>query len=167
MDEFGKIDVQDAPPADPAPGQILRVRANQSVDCIILGKCWGVNTHWTGSESQPHFRVEGKCPGCKKRDPIRWKGYWHVLPLGKSSRLGWLEVTAATVEKIQGQAGLVGDLRGLRILLVRGAGDRSHLKATVQPPCEVRGALPPDADPYKLLLKLWGFDPTKKELFFG
>ena len=167
MDEIGFIDTCDSPPPDPAPGRILRLRASQSLDCIILGKCWGVNTHWTGSESQPHFRSESKCPGCKKRDPMRWKGYWYVLPLGIGAQANWLEVTSSIVEKIHIQAGVQGDLRGLRVLLTRGAGNKAHVKATVQPPCEVRGKLPEDQDPYRLLLKLWGFDPAQKTLFFG
>jgi hypothetical protein len=167
MNEFGLIDTSEVPPPDPAPGRILRLRAAQVIDCVILGKTWGVNTHWTGHESQPHFRAEGKCPGCKRRDPMKWKGYWYVLPLGKNPRCGWLEVTPTIVESIQLQAGTKGDLRGLRVMIARGNGDRSHTKSTVQPPCEVRGALPNDEDPYRLLLKLWGYDPNQKELFFG
>jgi len=167
MDDFGLIDTCDVPPPDPAPGRIYRLRASQAFDFIILGKTWGVNTHWTGQESQPHFRAEGKCPGCKKRDPMRWKGYWYVLPLGPKPRLGWVEVTPTIVTSVEAQAGVKGELRGLRVLLARGAGDRAHVKTTLQPPCEVRGALPEDSDPYRLLLKLWGFDPTQKEVFFG
>lgn len=159
------IDFDNCPP-DPGPQlRIERVRANRSLEFVILSDIFGLWTHWLGDESQPCFK--GKpCPHCKRELPRRWKGYLHALFTNKKGQ-GFVELTPLTARKIMDLCGTETALRGYRIKIWRHAGDKAHLGVEMLPPCEIKGKLPDAQDPWTVLAKLWKLPGTDKRKLDG
>jgi len=150
------LDVQSTPPREGPEIYILRLKANQHYSFTIFSDhVWGINVHWNGKKSEPHFTDEGRCPGCQAKRTKRWKGYLHCF----SAKMGqevFLELTPASAQSLLSQLGDRGSLRGNRIQVKRTKGDNGRLLISVLTACPEPNALPKEKDPQESLLKLWG-----------
>lgn len=156
--------------APPPPGpeyRIIRLKANESIHVTLLCQAiWGVFTHWDNKarQSLPCFEPTSSCRGHKLKLPLRWKGFLHCLT--NKGREIFLEITPTAAEDLRSQLGSVEELRGKHLVIKRMAGDKARLQVNVW---AVAGLdpdkLPPEKDPYKVLLSLWGYhDLLESEL---
>lgn len=150
-------------PPDPGPEMlILRLRAGQRIVATILSKAlWGVWTHWAGKRSEPCFGDKADCPGHKRGLPLRWKGYLHVFDHTKKKE-GFLELTPVSAESLLDQVGNDSPLRGERIQVIRGGGDKARLTVELLAAIKEGVVLPPEKDPEKTLRALWGIERPQK-----
>jgi hypothetical protein len=150
---------QDTPPRSGPELPVVRLKASGSTMVVILSaSLWGIWTHWNGSKTEPCYREKKQCPACKKGLPKRWKGYLHCWDYAKKREI-FLELTPTSADQLLSQCGKDVPLRGNRMNVNRGAGDKARLRLTVLtavPPAE----LPAGRDPEVTLQKLWGLDDT-------
>lgn len=116
---------------EPASGpryKIVRVKANETFNVAILGtefhRFW---THWSGSRTEPCTEPKAECIGCSRQWPQRWKAYLHVLREDTLAE-GFLELTKLNRDTIREHVGGDKFLRGTRLKLLRGKGDKTQLK---------------------------------------
>lgn len=149
---------QDRPPRGGPEMLVLRLKAGVTkLFAILSPSLWGVWTHWAGSKSEPCFQDKKSCSGCKRGLPKRWKGYLHCWDY-HDKREVFFELTPLAADAILEQCGEDAPLRGNRIQVVRGAGDKARLKVTVLSAVPRDQVLPEAKDPAKTLSKLWGMD---------
>ena len=151
------------PPAGPSM-RIIRFKANESCNVALIGsKVRGFWTHWS-DRTEPCTEPKEECVGCLRKWPQRWKGYIHALREDRMEE-GFLEVTRLTKETILEQVGGEKFLRGARIKVLRGKGDRTTLRVLL-----LRGwaaehqdsPLPNEKDPEETLRALFDFRRPKK-----
>jgi hypothetical protein len=119
---------------------------------------WGVYTHWAGNHSEPCYDNKKQCPGHKRGLPLRWKGYVHVFNQVTRNE-EFLEFTPTSAKQLLDQFGESNPLRGNRVQMVRGRGDKARLTLTALTAATVTNPgiiLPEPKDPYETLCKLWG-----------
>ncbi len=143
----------------PPPGPeiwIRRLRAREVLRCTILStEMWGVQFHWTGKVSAPHFVPTEQCAGCQAQQPLKWRGYLHIVNQDKMVS-EFLELSPALVRAVETATGLTGGWRGLRMRFERGAGDRAKVSCSLQGPDRSVEPLPAERDPLRELSLLWG-----------
>jgi hypothetical protein len=85
---------------------------------ITSPKVLGVQTHWVGKRTRPHFRDTSSCEGCLLGNPMRWKGYLAgmVPPRGL---MVLIEITWEAYRGCLALQGKCGDLVGRKIELHR------------------------------------------------
>lgn len=148
---------QDAPP--PAGPQIWvkRLKANEKWACVICSsKITGLWIHWFPNQrkTEPCWQERQRCPGCKSKVVRKWKGYLHVLH--PSSKKQWfLELTPWSAQAILNQLEPGYDLRGLRLDLQRGDGDKARMVVNVKPPFPGQGEVPLEKYVVETLEQLW------------
>lgn len=121
---------QDEPPAGGPRTDILRVRALQNRQFVILAdKHQGFNQHWIPvgkGYSAPCSEPKEDCPLCKEEMPTRWRAYIWVLELPGSSKFGHLELPAGAVKDLRVILGS-GSWLGCRVDIRRAKGATSPL----------------------------------------
>jgi hypothetical protein len=150
----------DSQPVPPRPGPelfILRLKGGELKTITIYSRSlFGVNVHWNGAKSEPHFKEEKNCNGCLKKMPMRWKGFLH----GFCHEMGqevFLELTPASAHSLLDQLGQGTVMRGNRIQVKRTKGDKGRLIIACLTAVPNPESLPPEKDPATSLLRLWGF----------
>lgn len=157
MDGPLTLDVQSTPPREGPEIYILRLKANQHYSFTIFSEhVWGINVHWNGQKSEPHFKEDNRCPGCIARRPKRWKGYLHCFAHELGQEV-FLELTPHSAHSLEGQLGAGTSYRGNRIAVKRGKGDNGRLTITLLTASPNPTALPLGKDPQASILALWGF----------
>ena len=151
---------QNHPPRGGPSMPIRRVKAGQRKQFAILSRSlWGVWTHWNGKQSEPCYQEKKQCGGCKRGLPKRWKGYLHAYDFMDKEEC-FLELTPLACDQLLAQAGDKEPLRGNRVLVERGAGNKARLTVTMLTPVQSVSSLPAEKDPQSALQKLWGVDDT-------
>lgn len=149
----------DRPPPPGPEYRIVRLKALESVHCILLCRqVWGVFTHWDNRQrcSQPCFVPTATCKGHRDKLPLRWKGFLHALTA--KGREIFLEITPTAAEELLTFTGQVDSLRGMPLVIQRMAGDKARLKLQTWGIADPKNRILPDEqNPYKTLLTLWGY----------
>lgn len=151
----------DLQPTPPRPGPelfFLRMKGNECHTFTVYSPAlFGINVHYVGQRSSPHYRNVKKCPGCIANNPKRWKGYLHCYDHNLSQEV-FLELTPKSADSLLSQLGKKGTLRGNRIQVKRTASDKGRLLISILTACSNPEQLPPGRDPLAGLCKLWGID---------
>jgi len=153
------MDELDICPIPPRPGPelfIQRLKAQEEHAFTIYSEAlFGINVHFVGNRSQPHYRNPDNCPGCKAKNVKRWKGFLHCWNHNLGQEV-FLELTPASALSLHSQLGGVGPLRGNRISVKRTKKDNGRLVISVLTAARDAGKLPPSKDPLESLVRLWG-----------
>lgn len=151
-----------APPAGPRM-KLVRLKAKEVFNVGVVGTVFhGFWTHW-GSRTEPCTEPKADCQGCQRQWPTRWKCYLHVIREDTGEE-GFLECTALVRDKVLSHVGNVSYLRGSRLKLQRGNGDKTSLHVMLLRPWlqEHPGAeLPAEKDPEETLHALFSFRRSK------
>lgn len=155
------MDELDISPIPPRPGPelfILRLKGSECHTFTIFSEAlWGINVHFVGQRSQPHYKNPDTCPGCKAKNVKRWKGFLNCFDHDMGQEV-FLELTPRSAQSLLGQLGVSGSLRGNRIQVKRTGKDNGRLLISTLTACKSVEQLPPGKDPLASLLKLWGLD---------
>jgi len=154
----------DTPPAAGPTLKIFRIKGGKSGTFALFGsRIHGFWTHWAGSCSEPCTDPVQECVGHQREWPLRWKGYLHCFWQERSEE-GFVELTPAARDDILMQLGGEGELRGARVTIARGAGDKTRLKIGILARWKAWAGseVPPEKDPEPTLLKLWEFGNKKR-----
>lgn len=142
---------------------MLRMKGNKCLTFTIWGTkvrgCW---YHWHKDHSEPHFQDDEKCPGCIARQGKKWKGYLHCY-CSEMRQEVFLELTRACAKSLMDQLGGAPSIRGAVIQVKRTASDNGRLFVSIMKPCSNPELLPPEKDPRKSILRLWGLDEEEIE----
>lgn len=154
---------QDRPP-EPGPRQeILRLRANQMATLWVLSSnLEGLWTHWDAARncSKPCTRGVDergnaiKCPACEDMLPRRWKGYLYCRDHDRKKQC-FVELTPASATSLYAQVGEDIDLRGHKLKVQRGKGDKARLLLTALGQFDLGPVAPPAESVIQTLLALW------------
>jgi len=153
-----KLCTQGVPPKPGPRIEIVRLKANQTAELTIYSPAvHGIWTHWIGSVSAPCWEPRAKCEHCKNNAPRRWKGYLFCWHQGLSDNI-FIELTPASTKSIMDVVGPVASLRGYRMFLQRGNGDKAWLKVVLRSRFQdvSDSVMPDDVSPEKTLRQLWG-----------
>jgi len=116
----------DYPPPSGPKYRLFRLKAGERINFSLIGtRIYGYWTHWSG-RTDPCIEPKEECQGCKRQDPQRWKGYV-FCQRDDNGELGFLELTPLGKKKVLDLLGGERHLRGGRIKVMRGAGDKSAL----------------------------------------
>jgi hypothetical protein len=116
----------DTPPPSGPKLKIFRLKAGEQANFAIFGtKIRGYWTHWSG-RTDPCLEDKESCPGCKRQDPQRWKGYLFARH-ESTLECGFLEVTKVMRDKLMHLAVDERYLRGMRIKACRGNGQKTSV----------------------------------------
>ena len=153
--------ILDVCPVPPKPGPemfFLRLKGNEMHTFTIYAKAiFGINVHFVGRRSSPHYRNEKKCPGCRAKNAKRWKGFLHCFDHNLSQEV-FLELTPKSADSLLSQLGKFAGIRGNRIQVKRTGADNGRLTISVLTACPNPDAMPDAKDPLESLLKFWGID---------
>lgn len=153
----------DIPPESGPALKIVRLKACESCNVSLLGSCVvGYWTHW-GTRTLPCTLPREECEGCRRQFPQRWKGYIHCLREDRTEE-GFLEVTKITRETILEHVGGEKFLRGSRIKVLRGKGDKTTLRVLLLRPWAAEHPdipLPDEKSPEQTLRALFEFGTRK------
>lgn len=155
---MAEIFEDDVPPKPGPRIEIVRIKANQACELTVYSiKIHGYWTHWLGSCSGPCFKDRSKCPHCKNGMPRRWKGYLYCW-LNMVSDSVFIELTPTAAKSIRDRVGPVQSLRGYRMTVTRGNGNKAWLKVDLKSRHQdVSDSILPDPiSPTKTLMQLWG-----------
>lgn len=159
-----KLNRCDTPPPPGPRYRIRRLRHGESMQFILLGPMCGLYTHWTGSRTEPCYENKKDCAGCRTGKPKRWKGYVHVWNEAIPGE-EFLEFTPTAAALLNDLLGDAAELRGNRLMMERGGGDKSRLKLSLLCHYEKLRSnhpLPQTRDPLETLSRLWN-DPNLKD----
>lgn len=151
------LDRDDRPPRSGPAFEIKRLKAHAAIHICILAPIWATWTHWNGRSSEPCFKDHKQCNGHKRGYPRRWKGYVHCVDTATGDEV-FLELTPLACHGLLAQLGRNTPLRGQRMRVKRGGGDRARLEIVVSPPHPEPDTLPAPKTPFFVLCKLWGLD---------
>ena len=156
MNNGDELDVCHVPPKPGPELFFLRLKGNEMHTFTIYSKAlFGLNVHFVGKRSAPHYRNPAKCPGCRAKNGKRWKGFLHCFDHNLGQEV-FLELTPASATSLLGQLPGRGNLRGNRIQVKRSPGDNGRLFISILTACTSIDKLPEAKDPLESLLKLWG-----------
>lgn len=151
----GGISFNDAPPKAGPELWIHRLSGGEELTCTVIGtKVRGVDTHWVGGRTQPHYRDEANCPGCQNQIRIDWKGYLHVFHWDKRAQI-FLELTPNSFNALMAQITEDRPLRGAVLKIKRTKAKNGRLIVVVDQYSPKRENLPQERDPMSSILKLW------------
>jgi hypothetical protein len=151
-----ELRIQSTPPPHGPERFIRRLAAGQRLYVTVLSRSlWGVWTHWFGAKSGPCYRDKKSCDGCKRGFPARWKGFLCCLNL-ENKHVEFCELTPLAAENLLAQVPKGQSLRGLRLTLERGKGDKARLKCIITGVALNQCDLPKEETPEKTLVALWG-----------
>lgn len=146
---------------------VLRMKGNLVYHFIIWGcKIRGIWYHWRLNHSEPHFQDDENCPGCKARQPKKWKGFVHCYCVELKQEV-FLELTPASSASLVAQFAPGASLRGCRIQVKRTGANNGRLYTSVLTPITETSSLPAEKDPRPSILKLWGLDPDDIQRWLG
>jgi len=146
---------QDEIPKSGPKWWIQRLRAGEEgLYTIFSRSVWGVWTHYGLYGSIPCLGDKHACYGCQNRMPKRWKGYYHAYD-HHHKRQCFVEVTPRIAEAVVDQLGLGQPIRGYRLKMKRGRGDKSRVKVEVLAPLAGGPELVDEKNPEETLRKLW------------
>ena len=149
----------DIPPPTGPTLKIFRLKANKSGTFALFGsRVHGFWTHWAGGCSEPCTEPIENCVGHQRQWPLRWKGYLHCHWQERAEE-GFLELTPVARDELLLLLGGEEELRGSRVTVARGGGDKSRLKIGIMPRWKAWSGteVPPEKDPENTLIKLWEF----------
>jgi len=151
----------DVCPTPPKPGPAMFFQRMKGKEChtftIYSPHLFGINVHYVGKRSSPHYRNEKKCPGCRARNAKRWKGFLHCFNHNLSQDV-FLELTPKSADSLLKQLGKGAPLRGNRIQVKRTDGDNGRLMVSILTAVGNAEQLPEALDPLPSLLRFWGLD---------
>lgn len=148
------------PPESGPRLKLIRVKARESFNVAIVGTLfhpfW---THWSGRRTEPCTEPKEECAGCIGQWPQRWKCYLHCIREDSLTE-GFLECTALNRDRVRELVGGDKMLRGSRLKVLRGNGDKTELRLMLLRPwiAEHDGEILPDEqDPEETLRALFSF----------
>jgi hypothetical protein len=117
----------DTPPPSGPKLKVIRIKANEGCNVALFGTV--VHGFWThyGGRTEPCTEPREHCEGCQKQWPSRWKGYVHCLR-EDTLQEGFLELTKLNRDTILSHTGSEKLMRGSRLKLQRGKGDKTALR---------------------------------------
>jgi hypothetical protein len=140
---------------------MLRLKGNQKFTMNTLGrKIRGIEYHWSGGHSEPHFNPSSQCPGCKTAQNKKWKGYLHVYCVEMRQEV-FLELTVASAKSLRHQLGSLPHMRGAIFQVKRTGSDQGRVYISILAPHTHPEVLPPEKDPRPSLLALYGYSPEE------
>jgi hypothetical protein len=140
---------------------ILRMPADRAITFTAWGdKIRGIEVHWVGDRSVPHFEPASECAECLKNMPKRWKGYLHCFAQELRQEV-FLEFTPKTAEGFLLQVPNAAHLRGCRFQLKRGKSRNARMAVSILDPVNVQDAIPKAKDPRRSILKLYGYSDAE------
>lgn len=156
---------EDSPPAGGPKLKLFRLKAGEHFNFAILGtSVRGYWTHWS-SRTEPCIDPKEECPGCKRQDPQRWKGY--VFARQESSlEIGFLEMTQTMKTKLMSLIVAEQFLRGSRVKACRGNGQKTSINFMLLRPWvqEHEGeVMPEEQDPLETLRILFEWRRPKED----
>jgi hypothetical protein len=155
---------QELPPDTGPEINVVRLKANESINVLILSpKIWGFMCHWNGAFTEP-CHDGGGCNGCSKGYPIKWKGFLYCIDEAHRVNV-FLELTPKGRDSIVKAFRPGEEMRGARMIVQRGRGDKARLIIQFQPCLPNSENLPRDLDPAPTLEKLWGIVPGKLRVY--
>ncbi len=117
----------DSPPIAGPRLRVIRFKANEQSNVSLLGtKIHGFWTHFA-ARTEPCTEPKDLCHGCQQKWPLRWKGYVHAIREDRQEE-GFLELTGKNRETLLHHFGRQELLRGQRLLVRRGKGDKTELR---------------------------------------
>lgn len=136
---------------------ILRMKAEKALTFTAWGdKIKGIEIHWAGDRSVPHFEPVEECEACLKCLPKKWKGYLHCY-CSEMKQEVFVEMTPKVASSFLDQVPNPNHLRGCVFQLKRGKSANSRMDIRILNPVDAAVGLPPAKDPRKSILKLYGF----------
>src|SRR5947207_7704546 len=158
------------PPASGPRLKILRVKARETFNVAIIGTAFHAFwTHWSGARTEPCTEPRENCDGCLRQWPQRWKCYLHAIREDCLSE-GFLELTSLNRDRIRELLGGDKFLRGARVKVLRGNGDKTELKLMLLRcwAAEHEGeVLPDEMDPESTLRALFSFRRPSRDKEWG
>lgn len=140
---------------------MLRLKGNQKFTMNALGsKIRGIEYHWIGGHSEPHFNPSKDCPGCKQAQNKKWKGYLHTYCVEMRQEV-FLELTAASAKSLKHQLGQCPTMRGAIFQIKRTGSDQGRVYISILAPHTQPHLLPAEKDPRPSLLALYGYSPEE------
>lgn len=153
------LSLEPLPPKAGPEIYIMRLKGRERFSYTIFSESmFGIWVHWAGRKSAPHFSDTERCPGCKRQEPKRWKGFLHCFCIEKKQEV-FLELTPASAHSLLDQLAVGEVLRGQGIVVERTKGDNGRLLIRVCNSHPDPAKLPPALDPQVSLLSLWGIHP--------
>lgn len=139
---------------------VFRVKVkNSPLVFWVLGRsCRGFPSHWDGRRTVPCNREEQgmHCQGCEEKWGERWRCYLDVVD-EKTRDRGFLELTGVGKANLLSCVNGEENLRGSRIQVARGGGDKTRLRFTYLAPGNQRevATWPEELDPHDTVLALY------------
>ena len=158
------FDERDRPPTGRPQMWVERLKANATYQCTILSEApYALIVHYANKRSSPHLKDKEHCPGCVRKEGMRWKLYLHVLNHHKRQE-EFLELPTIAGETFLSFFPKGTMIRGQRIQLTKGNGDKTRVNISILPPLCSPGSssLPQPKDPKKTLIELWGLLPEQR-----
>lgn len=149
----------DSPPIAGPRLRVIRFKANEQSNVALLGTViHGFWTHYS-ARTEPCTDPKEECHGCINKWPSRWKGYVHAIREDRQEE-GFLELTPKNREDLLAYCGRAELMRGCRLLVRRGKGDKTALR--MMPIRSWRAefdevAMPEETDPEETLRSLFEF----------
>lgn len=88
-------------------------------------------SHWTGRHSIPCIEPIEECQGHMDGLPERWRAYAMVLLQPTEQKVFW-ELPKETFNSIMAFVGKGNCWRGHRVLVIRGMGEKAHMRLEFQ-----------------------------------
>lgn len=151
---------EDSIPSEGPRLSVIRIKAkDHEVTLWVVGRrIRGFRSHWNGqltvecTKEQP----EDCCPLCDDGIETRWRGYLDVI-VDRNRDRGFLELTAAGSESLILCVNGEDNLRGARIKVFRGQGDKTRMRFAYMSPANVEQLrlVPEELDPHDTVVKLY------------
>jgi len=149
-------------PQQTGPGiWVRRLKAAEMVHVTVFSAAMqGVWIHWNGNSSEPCHSPIKECPGHKRGLPSKQRFYIHCFNHAKR-REEFIELPAGCAADVREYYPKGSNMRGVRLQLKRGNGQKAHLTVEILPPISetVSGPLPQAKDVHETLCQLWHLDP--------
>lgn len=146
---------QDTPPEGGPRNFVRRLKGRErSMFTILSPHFHGCFVHWTGSRTIPCEADDDSCHGHRHKMPCKWKGYlWCINHNARQQEfLEFTRVGALDLLRLYDKG---MSLRGQRIQVARGNGDKTGVKIEPCTPFAAVEQLPKDLEPYDTLEQLW------------
>lgn len=157
------ISFNDKPPEAGPELWVHRLKGAEELTCTVFGTAVrGVDTHWVAGGTQPHYKNEATCPGCKAKVRIDWKGYLHCFDW-KRGRQFFLEMTPASHKALMSQIEPGKPLRGSIIRVKRSKAGNGRLSIVVDRNSRRDDKLPAEVDPRLSILRLYQLDDETEQ----
>lgn len=146
---------------------IKRLKGGEAKTFVLYGtKIRGIWVHWNGGtgKSEPHY--EENCSACSKQIGKRWKGFLHAFCVEEKQQV-FLELTPSGAAALLHQLADPETIRGNLVRVKRSPAQNGRLQIVALERVKQHDNLPPEKDPRRSILKLWGVSQEETDRLFG